>query len=134
MAGWQSSTLADHGAKTEILFHNLSRLHLASQFDLSKGGRSVVDKPDKPIDMVEVDGTYIVERRKRPRGKAAKASGAVVVLDRTCSPPPDVVNQSLDKPNRRRNSTNSTGFRRRKVDRYSPNLQGSVGGQLDKDA
>ena len=96
--------------------------------------RSVVRKPDEPIDMVEVDGTYIAERRKRPRGKAAKAPGAVALLDRTGSPPPDSVDRPLDQPNRRRNSINSTGFRRRKIDRYGPNPQGSTGGQYDRDA
>ena len=97
-------------------------------------GRSVVDKPDKPIDMVEVDGVYIAERRKRPRGEAAKAPGAVALLDRIAPPPPDAVNRPQDQPNRRRNPANPAGFRRRKVDRYSPNRQGSMGGQHDKDA
>ena len=96
--------------------------------------RSVVEKLDKPIDMVEVDGVYIAELPKRPRGEAAKAPGAVAVLDRPGPPIPDAVDRPLDQPNRRRNSTNPTGFRRRKVDRYGPAPRGSVGGQHDEDA
>ncbi len=94
----------------------------------------MVDKPDKPIDMVEVDDVYIAERRKRPRDKATKASGAIALLDRIRPPPPPAVNRPLDQPNRRRNSTYPTGFRRRKVDRYDPNPQGCVGGQHDNEA
>jgi len=66
------------------------------------------DEPKKPIDMVEVEGVYISERRKVGRG----------AVTTTTRPVADGSIPGSDQPNRRQKRANPTPNKRRRMDRY----------------
>ena len=87
-------------------------------------------EPNKPIDMVEVEGVYVTERRKVGRGAltATKVPAADHAADGSIP--------GSDRANRRQNRANATANKRRRMDRYAqdrPNPTRS-GGRVDNKA
>ncbi len=87
-------------------------------------------EPNKPIDMVEVEGVYVPERRKVGRGAltTTKAPAAEHAADGSIP--------GSDLPNRRQNRANKTPNKRRRLDRYNQDRPNSArsGGKVDNKA
>jgi hypothetical protein len=70
-------------------------------------------EPKKPIEMVEVEGVYISERRKVGRGALTTATQPAAEAAADGSIP------GTDTPNRRQKRANATANKRRRMDRYA---------------